>query len=285
MKNSQCLFCILLLVNIPVKAENTTISDVEKIDTSHSATFNSREWSGRSLSAAVAKERWTEINVKRSIASKDELVEKDRIALELIKLLEQNNIEKERWWTEYAKTEYKVRPPATDPCGECDLQLVDAVMLLKDKRALGALLGAIYNGGAILDEVVGYGKEAILPLTEQINITRNPGLKSASLRALGKISKRQDIDADSKIKIKNMIKGGLNDSEWVVRLGAVSGIEELNDPELIPLLEETIKKEDSDPKTKKKKRNMVKINGEKILGKLRARKREIEEAEKNKILK
>lgn len=262
-------------------AQRKTIDDVKKQNTLQLLTsLNSDSWRERDLAVIVAKERWKQLSAKKEMASKEEFSEKDWIALGLIKRLEIVNIEREKWWAEYAKTEYEIRPPLTDPCGECYLQLVDTVTQLKDKRALNALIGAV-DGRETLNGIVGYGKEAVLPLTEKIKTTKNPGLKAGALRALGKILKISAIDTNYKVRIHNVLKEGLNDFEWEVRLGAVEGVSELEDPEFIPLVEETLRKEDINPKTKKMKRNLVKTYGEKTLGKLRAKKREMENVGKN----
>jgi len=272
-----------LLGNGPARAETKTIHDMLKKKTSQVVeSLNSGNWRERDLAVCVASQRWAELNAKKDQATPEELVEKDRIALGLIKLLERSHEESEKWWEEYAKTEYKVRPPPRSPCEDCHINLVEAVMDLNDKRALKALIGAVHNGREISDRVASYGKEAIAPLIERSKITKDDDLKGYLLYTLAKIAKRQDVDVGNKSKIKDLLKKGLNDAEWSVRKGAIKGVSELNDPEFIPLVEETLVREELDPKTKKMKHNLVKIYGEKTLGKLRAKKREIEEAKKNK---
>lgn len=112
--------------------------------------------------------------------------------------------------------------------------------MLKDARAVNAMVGAMTTGNAATCGLASFGRVALEPVLVKLNSadrrTRLPAVIVLSEMLdpsnIGKVS-----DPVSKAKIKEaLVKAAANEDPFV-RIGAIDGLSRLPDPDVIPLLE------------------------------------------------
>lgn len=203
-----------------------------------------------------------------------------QIKVALIELLKHENSIRERWWEDYEKKKGKVEflhKKYGEGYGEYCLDLADAVIHLKDRRSLTALVGVVECGGMPKKAVVEFGEDAVAPLIDRYEKTKNYTAKDSIIDALGKIVETKKLSDRSRKKIKDITIKALDSENPFARKYAVHVLGIIGDTDVIPILKSIV---NSDPYTSVrggKKGERIKIypvreEAEKVLKQLKVKK-------------
>jgi HEAT repeat protein len=195
-----------------------------------SEAFDRLYWIGESDGADLAGP------VKKVLANYPELA--DRIKLGLIRLLESENAEMERFKVRFEKTGQLIgRDYNSDYYGN----VIAAVVALKDVRSMIALLGAITTGGMAertLAEFAPLSLDPVLAKTQD----PDPVVRFSALEVLESMLEPANYDKVKtpvyRSKIKDAFVRAASDGNPVVRKVAARGLGALGDPDVIPLLKD-----------------------------------------------
>ena len=116
-------------------------------------------------------------------------------------------------------------------------EVVDAVSVLNDERAIPALVGAMTTGGMAVGGLLKYGQKSLGPVLEKLG-DPNPLVRSEAINTAVTILLMKD-DAAAHARILALIQPALKDNEFLIRSSAIFAIERLKDREqFMPALEE-----------------------------------------------
>jgi hypothetical protein len=167
--------------------------------------------------------------------NKQDSTEADRLKLGLIQLLTVENAE--------AKNGKGLTEEHSDYYGD----LVGIMSDLNDERAIPALIGAITTGGMATRALARFGDKAFSSVLNELS-SPDPEVRSSVLFTIRDLLEMHiSIAPASQARIRGVLRSSLADRESVVRSGAISAIEYLDDREqFVPALEKLAA---SDPDT------------------------------------
>jgi len=121
--------------------------------------------------------------------------------------------------------------------------LRDEVALLRDERAIPAVVNSYNWGQAVVHVLEEMGELAVAPLIEKLNSKYSVTKKYdfSIIRILEKIVERHSLSNESKVKIKEVFIKALKDEEPYVRKYAVRGLGHIEDTDVIPLIKSLAK--------------------------------------------
>lgn len=227
----------------------------------------------------------------------DSFIENDTVKIALINLLEREIQISEEWWKKYHKIggdaehiskKYKEEYGFGEGYGEYEIELIDKVIELKDKRAINPLVAVAYMGNKPTNAVAKFGRLAIEPLVCWFYKTKNEDSKVGVVYVLGKIVETCKFDSiiaegsplniipfSKKRKIIDFFINALQDSNPYIREGAIRPLSSLMSNNAIPLLKKIVEEDTYNIiEGKKGKIYPVRKEAEKVLKELEEKKKE-----------
>lgn len=124
--------------------------------------------------------------------------------------------------------------------------LSDEVALLRDERAIPAVVNSYMWGELVVRTLENMGEPVVVPLIEKLN-SKYSVAKSYDFSIIGileKIVEKHTLSNESKAEIKKVFIKALKDEEPYVRKYAVRGLGNIGDTDVIPLIKSLA---DNDP--------------------------------------
>ncbi len=238
------IFLILLIISPKTMASEITISEVKKMNMKQILDLlNSPNWQDRDLAVNYGVDRF---------------IENDTVKIALIKLLEKEIQISENWWEDYERTNGNIeylneKYGFGEGYGEYEFELIDKVIQLKDKRALNALVAVAHWGNKPSKAVAEFGRDAIKPLMDWFEKTKNPTSKDGVIEAFGKIFECCKFDSnvtvkspvnliptEEKNKIIEFLSKILQEGEALKSFKAIRVLRQIGEPSTKPKIRETL---------------------------------------------
>jgi len=120
------------------------------------------------------------------------------------------------------------------------------VALLRDERAIPAVVNSYGWGQAVVGTLENMGEPVVVPLIEKLNSKYSVAKRYdfSIIRILEKIVEKHTLSGESKAEIKKVFIKALKDEEPHVRKYAVRGLGNIGDTDVIPLIKSLA---DNDP--------------------------------------
>lgn len=118
--------------------------------------------------------------------------------------------------------------------------VVAAVALLGDSRALDVLVGAVGTGGMATRALIAFGPPAVRPIARIFETSRSLVERSSAVRVLSDMLKEPAStagDPGSRAIIKDVVTRAARDESFLLRKNAVVGLVRLGDTESVALAE------------------------------------------------
>jgi len=262
------LFLLAGFINSATTYSAENVADVVKM-------LNSNDWAVRDRGVAVAAK----------------VSNNDQVRIELIKLLEREN----KQFEDLAEREEKHRemnPSSTEQemlspdviSGEYYIDVIKAVVALKDPRAIKSLVGAVDTGNAVPDALISFGEAAIDPLIDTFVTSKRRPIKPDIIRTLNKVLAERTVSVARKSKVKHFLLDQVNKvpSENVKRNMVAAFANFPDDDQVITILESLIasdtyyemRRVKGRPRTETVKVFTVREEAKKTLGRIKAKRRE-----------
>ncbi len=226
------------------------VSEIEKMNVPELIELlNNPNWQERDKCINYGLREFRKLDDKGTPGEFKDFEGKEEITKALIKLLEKENAIFEEWWKEYENKKGKIKfmnETMGEGYGEYLIDLVAAVISLKDSRATSTIVGSGVSSIKKTKAIVEFGEISVDPLINKFKQSYNPFVRQNVVLIFGDMVKEKKIlSNDNREKVKILLIDATKDKDEHVKISSLQSLANFEDKDVVSVLKSVAKNDQS----------------------------------------